>query len=193
MCLVLRIGLIYGLFFHRKQPFDILPILPLHQLGFSRHCSGARPFETCLPREIGDATYTLTLIFFRTLQTLIINRNYVSIVENEIEGLIPQLVALLNVKLSPTNGAFASLREICLAYPRITPPSSPWQGIEPNRFNVWLGDLRRVCEEAEVRIHADERTPWIECSSGDRVPCSLCRPRELDRPDSAPVILREEE
>ena len=60
-----RIGLIYGLFFHRKQPFDILPILPLHQLGLLRHFPGARPFEACLPREIGDVTYTLALIFFK--------------------------------------------------------------------------------------------------------------------------------
>lgn len=109
--------------------------------------------------------------------------------EHEVDDLVRQLETLVSAKLSPTNGAFASLTEICLANLPVRSSTHDWGANEPNGLDLWLGDLKRVAQEAKVRIHADYRG---ELSAGD-VPCSFCKPVDSYTLDSAPVIPEEEE
>ena len=95
-----------------------------------------------------------------------------------------------NAKLSPKNGTFVSSTEICLANLSVWPTSSRWEGNEPNRLDPWLGDSRRVCEQASVKLHTDGRTAWIDGPSWNSYPCSFCRPSDTTL-DSAPVILED--
>ena len=67
-----------------------------------------------------------------------------------------------------------------------------WKGSERNRLEPWLGDLRRACEEARVKLHTDGRTMWIDESSEDPSPCSFCRQTGATL-DSAAVIPAEED
>lgn len=117
-------------------------------------------------------------LFLRTLQTLKINQDHTILIEHEAFGLMHQLVALVNAKLFLTNGAFASLSEICLADLSVLSQNvrhGDFKSLDP-----WLGDLKRVCEAAMVKFH------YFEPRNSD--PCSFCPPRERLSLDSAPVV-----
>ena len=86
-------------------------------------------------------------------------------------------MALVNAKLSSPKGAFASLTTICLN-----------QSKDHLGYNTWLGDLKRVCEEAKVRIHIRGRIPSEGTSSEDCVHCMARRAFAIRSIDSAPVI-----
>ena len=109
--------------------------------------------------------------------------------EFEVDGLVRQLVALVNAKLSPTNGDFASLTEICLANLAVKSSTHRWGANKPNGLDLWLGDLKRVAQEAKVRIHTDYRGE----SSADGIPCSFCERVDSYTLDSAPIIPEEED
>ena len=98
-----------------------------------------------------------------------------------------QLVALVKAKLDPANGDFAALRGICLG--NLTLELLDGYGVitEPNRLNPWIGDLRRVCEEADVELH-DEEATTIEGLSQNASWCSSSRRWWKQTLDSAPVI-----
>ena len=104
-----------------------------------------------------------------------------------------QLVALVEAKLVPANGAFAALSWICfdnLSFERLR---GYWVHHEPNRLDPWMGDLKRVCEKADVKLHHCES--WVtgmEELSQDAYCCSVFRRYETPL-DSAPVIPEKEE
>lgn len=133
----------------------------------------------------------LTLSFLRTLQTLQIwSGTYLSqgfeLICDDTEGLIHQLIALVNVKLSPANDYFTSLTLICLGLLYVNTrgrgPGDRRDGHDP-----WLVDLKRVCEKAEVGVHP--RAPQgQECHD-----CSFGRADEMISLDSWPVIPDEED
>ena len=104
-----------------------------------------------------------------------------------------QLVALVKAKLVPANGAFAALTGICFGNLSLELVRDQWVYYEPNRLDPWMGDLRRVCEEADVELHDEMRT--IEGLSQYAYFCRLCRRCEtvVTALDSAPVIPEEEE
>ena len=97
-------------------------------------------------------------------------------------------MAFVRAKTSPPNGAFASLAEICLVTLSVKSTQSRRDGPEPYGLDPWLGDLKQVCEEANVKIHTKARTTSREGPSGEFYPCSSCRIGEVDSLDSAPVI-----
>ena len=101
-----------------------------------------------------------------------------------------QLVALVKAKLDPANGDFAALRGICFGNLSLKLVGFYGVSTEPNRLNPWIGDLRRVCEEADVELH--DVTETIEGLSQDASWCSSCR-RCWPALDSAPVVPEEEE
>ena len=104
-----------------------------------------------------------------------------------------QLVALVNAKLSPTNGAFASLTEICLAHLSVDFNDNPWRRPNQLGFDPWLGDLRGICEKAKVKLHTKQETMYgPHGPSEDSYPCSFCQPHEI-HVDSAPVIPEEDQ
>ena len=131
--------------------------------------------------------------FPRTLQTLRINQTYTLLHEHEIEGLMHQLVALVKAKLDPINGAFAALKGICFRSLELYPKCDQLRRDEPNRPVPWMADLRRVCEEADVKLHDNEKGLfWMEEESLYDYFCNLCRRCETPL-DSAPVIPEKEE
>ena len=129
----------------------------------------------------------------RTLQKLTINQTCTPLHEHEIEGLMHQLVALVKAKLGPANGTFAALKGICFGTLALYLIRDQFIYAEPNRLDPWMGDLRRVCEEADVKLHdAETGLVWIEEVSRHAYFCSLCTSPETAL-DSAPVIPKEEE
>lgn len=96
-----------------------------------------------------------------------------------------RLVALVHAKLSTPNGAFASLTEICVANLAVKSTESRWG---TDRLDSWLGDLKRACEEANVKVHTRATSTSIQSPSGEDFQCSFCRPSEMSVLDSAPVI-----
>lgn len=101
-----------------------------------------------------------------------------------------RLVALIHAKLSTPNGAFASLTEICVANLTVESTKSRWVA---ERLDPWLGEFERACEEANVKIHTTGTTTSMQVSYTGIYPCSSCRPSEMGRLDSAPVIPGEED
>ena len=129
----------------------------------------------------------------RTLQILRINQTYTPLHEHEIEGLMHQLAALVKAKLDPINGAFAALTGICFGNLALHLIRDQHIYAEPNRLDPWMGDLRRVSEEADVKLHdAETGLVWIEEVSRHAYFCSLCE-TVATALDSAPVIPKEEE
>lgn len=102
-----------------------------------------------------------------------------------------QLVALVKAKLDPANGAFASLKGICFGNLSVELIRDDWVLIEPNRLNPYIGDLRRLCEEADVKLHDELET--IEGLSQDASWCFSCARCWKPDLDSAPVVPEEQE
>ena len=100
-----------------------------------------------------------------------------------------QLVALVKAKLDPANGAFASLRGICFGSLSLELILGNWVLVEPNRLNPYTGDLRSVCEEADVKLHDENET--IEGMSQDASWCISCKRCWEPALDSEPVVLVE--
>lgn len=107
--------------------------------------------------------------------------------EHEVDGLVRQLISLVQAKLSPTNGAFASLTEICLANLPVKSSTHRWGANKPSGLTIWLGDLRRVAQEADVRIHTGQG--GSSAVGGEY--CSFCERVDSYTLDSAPVIPEE--
>lgn len=124
-----------------------------------------------------------------TLQKLKIDGwlNNIIIFEHQFGGLIDHLVSLVNAKLSSPNGDFAFLTGLCIedmrAYSKLR-----WRSNEPNWLHPsWLGDLKRVCQEAKVNIHIPGGGMLPEESFGELERCSLCEQVDVSI-DSAPAI-----
>ena len=118
-------------------------------------------------------------------------QNYTPLHDHEIEGLMQQLVALVKAKLDPANGAFAALKGICFGNLSLQLRRDYEILTEPNRLDPWTRDLRRVCEEADVKLHDEMET--IEGLSQDASWCSSCKRNGEPILDSAPVVPEEEE
>ena len=63
-----------------------------------------------------------------------------------------RLEALVNAKKSSPDGAFASLTEICLASLSVASLTDRWESHAVDQLNPWLGDLKRLCKESEVKL-----------------------------------------
>ena len=133
----------------------------------------------------------LTPSFIRTLQTLEIDpSSAIHLFGHEIDSLMHRLRALVNAKLSSPNGASASLTEICLV--KLSVNYTVRRGnLEQDALDPWLWGLRRLCEDAKVKIHVNERIPGGPF--GDCFPCSSRRTVEICGIDSAPVEPEEED
>ena len=97
-----------------------------------------------------------------------------------------QLVTLVKAKLDPINGAFAALTGICFGNLGLHLVRDQLIYDESDRLDPWMGDLRRVCEEADVKLH-DAELVWREEESRHAYFCRLCR-RCGTALESAPVI-----
>lgn len=129
----------------------------------------------------------LTLSLIRTLQTLEIDPSpAIHLFGHEIESLVHRLRALVNAKLSSPNGAFASLTEICLVNLSVN-FKVRWGILKQDALDPWLWGLRRLCEDAKVKIHVNEGNSSTGGPSGDCFPCSSRRTDEICGIDSAPV------
>ena len=102
-----------------------------------------------------------------------------------------QLVALVKAKLDATNGAFAALRGICLG--NLPLPMDYYAvSTEPRRLEPWVSELRRVCEEADVKLHDGlQDLNCLNWLKQDVPQCFSCR-RWKTTLDSAPVIPKQE-
>lgn len=143
-----------------------------------------------LRSETFDRVDELTLSFLRMLQTLQIwlGSNLSTGFElfgHDTEGLIHQLVSLVNAKLSPANDAFTSLTLICLGLLYVN-TRGRGSGDRRDGHDPLLKDLKRVCEKAKVEFHlgAPEGRKRHNCSFG--------RTGEAISLDSWPAMLDEE-
>ena len=68
-----------------------------------------------------------------------------------------------------------------------------WEAKAPNWLDPWLGDLKRVCEEAKVNIHITGAGMWPEGSFGDLNPCNSCELADHSKIDSVPAIPEEQD
>lgn len=98
-----------------------------------------------------------------------------------------QLVALVKAKLDPANGAFTALRGICLGNLSMEFIDDYAWLADENRLDPWTGDLRRVCEEADVKLHAEGGD--MKGLSQDASWCISCM-RSNTSLDSDPEMLR---
>ena len=96
-------------------------------------------------------------------------------------------MSLLNAKISSPNGDFAFLTEICIAKCYVTSTKLGYLSEEPNWLDPWLGELKRVCQAAKVRIHIPGGGMWPEESFGELDRCCFCEQVDLSI-DSAPTI-----
>lgn len=64
------------------------------------------------------------------------------------------LEALVDLKRSSPDGAFASLSKMCVASLSAASVISRSGNIEAVGLDRWLGNLNRVCEESEVKLHS---------------------------------------
>ena len=99
-------------------------------------------------------------------------------------------MSLLNAKLSSPNGDFAFLTGLCIAKCYVISSQLGWLSDEANWLDPWLGELKRVCEEAKVRIHIPGGRMWPEESFGELDRCCFCEQVDLSI-DSAPGISEE--
>lgn len=67
-----------------------------------------------------------------------------------------RLEAIVDAKRSSPDGAFASLKKICLAGLSMASVINRSGNIEVEAegLDPWLGNLNRVCEESEVELHS---------------------------------------
>ena len=131
--------------------------------------------------------------FIRTLQTLEISPSHaIHLFGHEVESLMRRLRALVSAKLSSPNGAFASLTDICLVNLSVN-FKVRWGILEEDALDPWLWELKRVCEEAKVKIHVNERISSVGGPFGDCFPCSSRRTVEIGGIQSAPVEPEEED
>ena len=102
---------------------------------------------------------------------------------------IDLLVSLLNAKVSSPNGDFASLTGLCIAKIR---SERGWTSDRPNSnwLHPWLGELKRVCEDAKVKIHIPGGGMLSEEPFGELDRCCFCEQVDLSI-DSAPAIPEE--
>lgn len=179
---------------HSLQPFEKLThvVLPASQLvDMSTYVPHQIQYTADNRIDEEESTFgttnwvDLSTFLPQTLQSLKIYQSHMKLFSYHIKGLVHRLVALVHAKLSTPNGAFASLTEICVANLAVKSTESRWG---TDRLDSWLGDLKRACEEANVKVHTRARSTSIQSPSGEDFQCSFCRPSEMSVLDSAPVI-----
>ena len=97
-------------------------------------------------------------------------------------------MSIVNAKLSSSNGEFAFLTGLCIADMEVNSTKLRWGANEPNWLDPWLGDLKRICEEARVNIHSTWEDRWPKGSCGDLNPCISRKRVDRSKLDSAPAI-----